>query len=402
MVLRRRNGGNRLLPLFILILAAASGLTGAFARDSSSPVQTYLPSARMTALGGPHAALADDFSTLFNNPAGFNLAEPELSIAEITAHLSGPVFDIFSVIASGTGGGAESVLLSPSVQSLMQGLNATLGLLGPVAFGYVGNGLGLGLFTSTNVAFANSAPLILSAAVSEQLTICGGYAFHLPIPEESGHALDFGILLKGILRGELIFSKSFLEFPTLFANFSVDTFLSEPFIFTSGIGFDLGVRYAYKDLFAVGIAARDIYTPTLINTYTSVDAFLNGTEQPVASNGLVPFDFSVGVEFSPTLGFLSRFITDFKVLLDYNDMFDFLLNPGAVKHPILHLGLGLELTMLDILSLRGGFYQGLFAAGLGIDITVFTLNLSMYGSELSSEPGLNPAYNIMLGLEFRL
>ena len=373
-----------------------------FGQESLNPIKTYLPSARMSALGGPHAALADDFSSLFNNPAGFSSVKPEMSLAEITTHLQGPVFDILSVIASSGGGDAESILLSPSVLDLLQGLYASMGLLGPVAFGYVGNGLGFGIFTSTDIVFANSAPLMLSASAAEQLTICGGYTFHIPIPEESPHSLDFGIMLKGILRGELVFSRSFLELPALFSSFSPETFLQEPFMFTTAIGFDLGARYSFRDVLSFGLAARNIYTPTLINSYTTMDGFLKSTEVPVKSTGLVPFDLSFGVVFSPVLGTLSRIFTDFKVLLDYNDILDFVLRPAEAVHPILHLGLGLELTLLDILSIRGGFYQGLFSAGLGLNLTIFTLNLSMFGSELSTEPGLNPVYNIMLGLEFRI
>ena len=68
----------------------------------------------------------------------------------------------------------------------------------------------------------------------------------------------------------------------------------------------------------------------------------------------------------------------------------------------LHVGLGAELVLLDILSFRGGFNQGLFAAGLGMDLTVFQLSFSMFGNELSGEPGVRPIYNILLGLDFRI
>ena len=56
------------------------------------------------------------------------------------------------------------------------------------------------------------------------------------------------------------------------------------------------------------------------------------------------------------------------------------------------------------------FHRGIFigsrasglAAGLGIDLTFLRLNLAMFGQELSTEPGLAPTYNVILGVEFRL
>jgi hypothetical protein len=46
-------------------------------------------------------------------------------------------------------------------------------------------------------------------------------------------------------------------------------------------------------------------------------------------------------------------------------------------------------------------YEGLFTAGVGLDLKIFTLNAAMFGTELSSEPGMRPVYNILIGLEFR-
>ena len=68
---------------------------------------------------------------------------------------------------------------------------------------------------------------------------------------------------------------------------------------------------------------------------------------------------------------------------------------------MLHAGLGFELVLLEILFVRGGFFHGLFSAGLGLDLTVFNINVSMFGRELSTEPGLRPVYNLILSLEFR-
>ena len=81
---------------------------------------------------------------------------------------------------------------------------------------------------------------------------------------------------------------------------------------------------------------------------------------------------------------------------------DFVTHPATATNPVLHIGVGLELTLLEILSLRGGFYDGYFSAGLGINMSFMKLNAAMFGRELSSEPGVNPAYNLAVGLEFSM
>ena len=88
-------------------------------------------------------------------------------------------------------------------------------------------------------------------------------------------------------------------------------------------------------------------------------------------------------------------------MVDYHDMFDFLIYPPASTHPLLHIGVGCELQLLEIVYLRAGFYQCLPSAGLGIDLSLFTLNMAIFGRELSREPGGYPIYGYMIGLEFR-
>jgi hypothetical protein len=167
-----------------------------------------------------------------------------------------------------------------------------------------------------------------------------------------------------------------------------------------GFGVDAGVLYTWNSVLSVGITGRNPYTPVIRNTYASLGAFSSGSA-PTVSYGLAPISLDAGILFTPRLGVLQDYLTGLKLMLDYGDILDFITHPATAKNPLLHIGLGAELTMLDILSLRDGFGQGYFSAGLGLNLTVFQLSLSMYGSELSLEPGLRPAYNLLAGIEFR-
>lgn len=356
-------------------------------------------SPKVTALGGRHTALASGFSTLFTNPAGLYSVPPELSISELTFGLTGPVFTIGSMIIEGlTTGDISGLLADPSVQALLTNIYSALNITGPIYFGYLGNGLGFGIFNSTDLTFYNPRPLALAVKMEESLILCGGYSFRIPLAEN--HNLDLGILLKGMIRGELTVEKALLELMD-FGSIGLDTLMTSPFSFISAIGVDAGIRYSYREIFVFGLSGRDLYTPTLRNKYASLQDFLDsGTPQKVS--GLVPLTLNAGLMIRPPLGTVSRYISDFKILLDYEDILDFVMYPAVSTHPILHIGLGTELVLLDILSLRGGFYQGLFAAGMGLDLTLFRLNVSMFGQERSTEIGQNSVYNLQIGFEFRL
>lgn len=386
----------------ILSLLAAVMLAAGTTVFGQNLMDVRTPSTRASAMGGRHAALTDDLDTLFSNPAGFQSVDSELSVAELTIGLSGPIFDIFGVVIdAGSGGGAESLLASPSVQDLLSGLYSSVDVLGPVSFGYVGRGLGFGIFNTSTITIANEKPLTVTAYMSERLTLTGGYSFSVPFPEESLHSLSFGLLLKGVMEGQVEIEKSFLEFPTLFSSFSAATITGEPFHFISAIGFDLGMLYSFDDRFHFGLTGIDAFTPAMISTYSTMDAFIGGTETPATSNSIYPARVNFGFMYTPRLGSLGRILSSLKFMLDYDDIFDFLIQPATARNPLLHIGFGTEVEILEILAVRFGMYEGLFSAGIGLDLKVLTLNAAMFGTELSSEPGLRPVYNILIGLEFR-
>lgn len=60
------------------------------------------------------------------------------------------------------------------------------------------------------------------------------------------------------------------------------------------------------------------------------------------------------------------------------------------------------MTLHDIFHIRGGWNQGTFAAGFGMDLTLFSLDIAMFGSELGRDLGDRTEYNLMIGLNFDL
>ena len=388
--------GKKLRRGFVLLLLLPS------LHAVGQEINIGVPSARTSALGGIHVAYTEDLSSLFHNPAGFITAPSQLSIAELTIGASGPIFDIANIVIQAFGDSDITALLGTStVQNLVRSIYAAADVAGPIYFGYIGRGLGFGFFNTTDVSFTASGPLAIRALIGEQITLSGGYAFRIPLGSED-HSIDAGVLLKGALRGEVELERSLLELPGLFADIGLETITGEPFRFVAGLGLDVGLRYSFSDVFAFGLVGRDLFTPTFSQNFSTLDVFLDSSEDPTRVDGFLPINLSAGLLFSPSLGRLERYINDIVILLDYADILDFLTHSSTAVNPILHVGLGVELTLLQILDIRGGFHEGLFSAGLGIDLSILRLHISMFGSEFSAEPGGRPVYNAMIGLEFRI
>ena len=386
--------GTRLALIAVLTLVSSAVLpAGSFVFPG-----VEFSSARLDAMGGVHVALADDISTLFSNPAGFRQAGPQLAVYELTLHLSGPVFSIADLMLRVANGESPTTLLSdPKVSSLLTSLHASAGLNGPLSFGYVGNGLGFGFFNSSDVTFETEGTLpTVTTTVNENLMFVGGYAFGIPLPPSLDSTLDLGVSLKVSAQGSVVSDQAI---STLLSSPNLSILSNAPFDLYVGLGVDAGVLYTWNKTLSVGIVGRNLYAPVMKNSYTRLTSF--GGSAPSVSYGYTPLDLSAGILFSPRLGLLERYITNLKLMLDYSDILDFVTHASTATNPVLHVGLGAEVVVLQILALRAGFNEGYFSAGLGLNLTYFSLNLTMFGSELSTEPGLHPVYNLLVGLVFK-
>lgn len=348
-----------------------------------------ISSARANAIGGVHAALADDFSALFSNPAGFVSAKNELSVAELTLEAYGPLFDLVDSVSTYLKDGQLD--LSGLVGS--RGLTTGLDIVGPLSFGWVGRGLGFGVFNRSNLSAAAQG-MDISAIASEDLLLVGGYAFRFS--PGGGHDIDLGFLAKGFLRGSFELESSILTVTDLFSG---DIMATRPFTSTAGVGLDVGLRYGFANTIAAAVVCRDAYSPALVTSYSSINSFLSSGGTPTADYGTIAPRLDFGIVYTPRFPFLERFLSGFVVAVDYRDILDlFALIP---RNPILNVAVGMEVVLLDVLSLRAGISEALPSAGFGLDMKFMRLDFAMRGIEYGLDPGFNPVFAMDLGLLFR-
>ncbi|HAK45880.1 MAG TPA: hypothetical protein DCO79_08180 [Spirochaeta sp.] len=388
----------KILSISILLMLCVS----LYAAPDYYADDIYITTGVDSGLGGPYPTDTSGLETIFANPASFRAAEEQLVFSDFTLQLKGPIFDIATLVIGAVSDGEEltTLLTSPSVQNILTGIYSGFTMTGPIYFGYVGEGFGFGLFNSTDFLLEGTGPLSISMNFTEQVLLAGGYSFRIPLTEDEKHAIDLGIMLKGGVVGNVLIQKSFLELPGMFENIGPDLLLGEPFEFSTVIGIDTGFLYTWEDLLSVGLSFQDCYSPTVKYTYsTGITGFMEAAE-PDSENGLIPFKMNGGFELNPSIPLIEQYVTNFRFMAAYDDIFDFLLYPGEAENWMLHLKSGLEITMLEILDLRVGIADGLLNAGFGLDLQIFTLDAAMFGTERSSQPNTSPVYNLVLAFKF--
>jgi hypothetical protein len=375
----------------LLVAALTLPLLGAMAQSTPAVKAFTLPSARMAALGGPHAASVRGVDSIFENPAGFAAERTEYYVSALVFNPSGPIFDIAGMLL----GGGDMTSGLASLFDAGGRLYVEADLLGPLAFGYAGRGLGFGLFNTTTATVNAASLLSVSYSVSEDILLAGGYAYRFDLgPRQS---LDVGIMPKGFLRASAGKRATLTDIMALVQDPA--SVLDSPLSMTSGVGFDVGLRWEYAGAIALGLVARDAYSPAMVTSYEDYAAFTDSPSSGVSTYAVVPADLSFGLAYDAPFPLLDRLGADLLFLVDYSDILD-LFKP-LPRNPILNVRLGVELTLLDILSLRVGVKDALPTAGFGVDLSAFTFSLAMYGQELGIEPGARPLYNLLVALDFR-
>ncbi|MDR1900843.1 MAG: hypothetical protein LBQ88_00980 [Treponema sp.] len=349
----------------------------------------FIPNARSAALGGIHTGLGDDFYTIFTNPASFVGIEDQFSAGELSLSVYGPIFEIIDLARNALDSGNN---LDISGITGAAGFTAGFDMAGPVSLGWVGRGLGLGIFNRTK-AKASMTGTTVRPLLLEDILLVGGYSFRFI--DKKNHILDAGFLGKGFYRGSLEFKTSVFDAMSMF-----DDPMNNEFKTYLGLGVDLGLRYTFADNLTFALVCYDVYSPTLVTVYDSLNDFIDKKYPSSSGNYATVYRcLNAGIKYRIRSEFLDRYISNLIILADYRDMLD--LFAPIPRNPILNIGLGVELLALNVLSLRAGITDALPAAGFGIDFGITRFDCAIHGKELGLDPGVQPVYAFDIALLFR-
>jgi hypothetical protein len=367
--------------IFGLFLIICGVLSATFAEDMA-PLE--MPSTRSLGMGGTHVAYTDDVYSLFINPAALQRAN-QGSVFDISPAFVGPLFDLIDL--AGSAGGDDLIGAVGDFASETKGkIPIGIELRGPLSIGYTANGLGFGLwdrlhgeaaFIGTDVEVSLLADVILNFGMSFRVLSLGN------------HEVDAGFVVKPFLRASASQDVSALE-----AIGGADDLLDDinvPLIF--GTGFDLGFMYRFHEDLAVGMTIDDVYTGgNKINTLVGDDNGVSSYRVPTTLN------LGVAYTFAPIPWLLSL-----AFMLDYRDVTNLFLagDDYTRRNPMLNLAIGTEVGILSIIKVRLGLNEMLPAAGIGLELGAFQVNVAIYGRELSNEPGGFSTYGVDLSIAVR-
>jgi len=164
---------------------------------------------------------------------------------------------------------------------------------------------------------------------------------------------------------------------------------------------DLGLRYTFRENLSAALVCYDVYSPVLVTPYDSLSDFTdrNGPSSGGSSYATVKRRLDAGLSYRIRSAAIDRNISRFTVMADYHNFLDLLsLIP---RNPILNVGLGVEITLLNALTFRFGIADALPAFGFGLDLSFMQLDFAIYGRELGFDPGFMSVYAMGIGLLFR-
>ncbi len=285
--------------------------------------------------------------------------------------------------------GYPSGVISRIVSVVESGLpSGYLRIGGQFGFGYVGNGIGLGLFANAEAMIDGPSALRTFGAAHNTISFVGGVG------------MTFGDVHVGVAVRPTILGYTIVRAAPALSSYLAGGDLALRAMFTdtvyygSGIGFDVGalwelgqvgVAIAAKDIFGTRMSYRktdfDTYYRSLLAASLPVGTELTSSEQ--ADAWTVPPKLSLGVQLRPHLGALSQRI-DPSVGLDLVDVTSLIRARQAgesisADHILSLVNVGGEVTLLRFLSLRGGYYGGYLAAGVGLNVFLFDLNAAVAG-----------------------
>ncbi len=352
------------------------------------------------ALGGISTALPGAESSFFGNPAGF--AAPKASLTLVSADAWAYIKPTSPNIAALADAARSSNPLSAAA-GLMPG-NGGIGGGASVGIGYAGKGLGLGIFATTDDFAAGSGiPGAVLDSVTEIDAVIG-----LGVPVKLfGSTLSIGGDIRPfyLVSGTEPYAVAVDSLSPGGAGSYQTGLPGNPSVIDAGFGLamDLGASLQLGSL-GIGISARDISPsfPIWTGTFQQFFGSLANGSPPNAINSsntaVLKPDVSVGMSWKPRLvpGFI-----DPALYLELQDPVWVVQNWEGIGSALDLLHAGVELKLLNFITLRGGINRGWLSAGAGLRLLFVDVNAAVFTEELGALPGNNPRTGVALQAAIR-
>jgi hypothetical protein len=388
----------RRITILLLIAVAFFAALPVFGQTSLIPAKSIekpfsWTTTRWLGTGGPHIAMADDYSSLFFNPAGLKDAK-QLSVLEINVGAYGPIFELLGIVV-----GNDKLDIDFGDPATIGALANRLGTIagkwdgkiplgldvrGPLAFAFVKNGFGIGVFDRVYMD-SKIVGTTLKANLNADVILNGGYAGRLLNTDLL--TLDLGGVLEIGARGAFPLN---VGVSNLLGGGDLSNIIDfDKLTIKAGFSLDLGARLVLFKSLAVGLSVNDLISYG-VQAYPELDWDKSYSIAPTINLG-------VSYTFAPAA---LKKIVNFSAMADYRDIVNLFNSKYNTRNPWLNLGIGVEAEFFNFLNIRVGMSDLLPSLGIGFDCKVLQIETAIYGKELGNDPGQLSTYAVDVGLLF--
>lgn len=318
----------------------------------AAELSTINSSVRALGMGDAFTAVADDSSSIFYNPAGL-------------ARVSGINWKVFSLKAGASGLEAYKKIQDLNSDSSSGYADAIEELYGEHVWSGAGGStvftapmIGLGIYNHADALIQVDNPVYPQIYTS----VINDYGYVLGFGFPVAPVLHMGMNLKYIKRSgaRVPWGASFL------ADLNPDTIYEHMTGWGKGYGADLGMNF---------VIPAPFFSATIAGVWKNVGGIKFRSDDPAADIPSEENEMNLGVALNFDLPLLS--VTPSVDVRALN-------NPDIQLTRKLNFGVEIGIPLLDI---RGGFREGYYTAGLGVNLGLFQVDVATYGVELGDYPG---------------
>ncbi|MCX7820704.1 MAG: hypothetical protein N2258_03415 [Brevinematales bacterium] len=341
--------------------------------------------------GGTGITADDKFGMLFMNPASFGITpKGYFSLLKLGIRLNYDLYQYYQSydkISGAMSGDMSSI--TPETLAIINNLKISTGLNGPLAFGYLTEGVGFLLYNDFHTSLYTKPSFLLPYAdfgAYADFVFLAGFGTKFELPFYFGKIVKTygGIAVKYINR--LKYENKRLSFLKIIDMVSAGAF-KEGYLWGQAIGSDVGLMFKGENI-SVGITVKDWFN-TFFSWNTYDTNFQYHPEEKVEPT-YYPASFNFGISYKLNNYFMKYGISDWIFAFDIVDVFYF------EENYFLKLRFGTEVKFLNIFRARAGVYKGYPTFGIGAEIPFLNINFAYYTEELSSVPGYKPQQNFVL------
>ena len=415
--------------VLIAILALLVACTAVFATETEPVVRydedpnyalnfAFQPTlSRYNAMGQSGLAFQTRLDSFFSNPAslskrGFALSLPSVSVTvyNLEKMVNDPeAVDIFNRLIKGQ---TEDSDMATLATKFLENLGAGRSLVAKVDAG-VAMKLGiLGFGTNVQVKFhgLNYGTSIASQKVIPEVNAAQTVAFGLKLIDTKNLSLAAGVSVHGVYKAYYKGIAAETIAPLINGGDVKNLALWEtPVMGGYAIPFDLGVNLGLlDDVITIAATASNLNGKYYMKSYSGfgdlVNSFSEGAIQPPdgrlkkESESFTmdtPWSLNFGFAFAPHVPVLNPVLT-----ADLVDMYEYIKSIGSkdsrFSDLLLHLNLGAELGLFDVLTVRGGINRGYLSVGAGLLLPFMQVEAAYGWQEFGNQIGDKPVDSLTI------